>query len=380
MSNDEKYAKSHGIPMFGNGREDTTMKHLSLIVIGFILSFLVSVVFSSFSAWLLPTGAYLRDLRTIFPMSRYFSVIGVFLVPSILLTFSIFARRTAQNNEEVRNLQRSQVIGCFVGLIYLIVVFFNKIGEEIHRSGTLGDIAVFFVLGILGVATAIFYLGFLTSVFLANVGVVLYIGYHRERVNYQVFSILLFTFFCTIAFLTYKIIPSLETLQSIANIKAQRNFQNKLMLKYWADPSDSNGLQIHLQPYTENGFVAEYSIEFFPDGKPCYLWRRVYNKNKKLIIDEKFSAVKLEGKINNNTSLNCNSIAQQLLRYSHKEISQEDLIEWSHCVLLAGNIKEDDSRRIIFAVGRIGLVDVPEFGMSEKVLNDYIAIFSQVTQ
>ncbi len=380
MSNDEKYAKSHGIPMFGNGREDTTMKHLSLIVIGFILSFLVSVIFSSFSAWILPTGTYLGDLRAIFPVSRFFSVVGVFLVSSILLTFSIFARRTAQNNEEVKNLQRSQVIGCFVGFIYLIVVFFNKIGEEIHTSGTLGDIAVFFVLGILGVAIAIFCLGFLTSVFLANVGVVIYIGYHSARVNYQVFSVLLFTFYCTVAFLTYEIIPSLESQQSIAHTKSQRNFQNKLMLKYWANSSDSNGLQIHLQPYTENGFVAEYTIEFLPDGKPCYLWRRVYNKSKKLIIDEKFSAVKLEGKINYNASLNCNSIAQQLLRYSHKEISQEDLIEWSHCVLLAGNIKEEDSRRVIFAVGRIGLVDVPEFGMSEKMLNDYVAMFSQVTQ
>ena len=114
--------------MFGNGREDTTMKHVVLTALGFVLSFVVSVVCNPFAAWLLPVGTYLGDFRALLTSNRLFNIFSISLAPLVLLAYTIFAGRTCKAEREAQQMRTLLVAGIIVGTIMLTYYFFNTLG------------------------------------------------------------------------------------------------------------------------------------------------------------------------------------------------------------------------------------------------------------
>jgi hypothetical protein len=372
VSNGEKYAKSHGIPMFGNGREDTTMKHVVLTALGSVLSFVFSVVCNPFAAWLLPMGTYLGDFRMLFPNSNIFNSATILLTPSILFAYSSFVGRMCQDDKKIRTFQVYLVMGCFAGFIYLMKSSVNKIQEMVNfASGELGSLPLIFVMGTLGVIVGILYLGLMGGVLLGNVGAIVlgsYAAYDRQHINYKGVAAVLLIFLCFCTVFTYGFFP----LADVKKTTPSRNI-TEMIVQDWTIHSDSVNQYVYRMEHIRNGYIAEYTKETSPAEKPLRLCYKVYDKNRKLIAENYYSPQILENELPNIKNLDNQDVLMQIVRYRRKEISLKDLVAWAHCVFFDGSISEKSPNEIIYVVGRIGLVDVPEFGLSEEIIRELIA-------
>ncbi|MBD1209388.1 MAG: hypothetical protein H9535_13215 [Ignavibacteria bacterium] len=132
--------------------------------------------------------------------------------------------------------------------------------------------------------------------------------------------------------------------------------------------------------HIRNGYIAEYTKETSPAEKPLRLCYKVYDKNRKLIAENYYSPQILENYLPNIKKLSNQDVLMQIVRYRRKEISLKDLVTWAHCVFFDGSISEKSPNEIIYVVGRIGLVDVPEFGLSEEIIRELTARLTVGTQ
>lgn len=360
--------------MFGDGREDMTMKQVVLTALGCVLSFVVCVVCNPFAAWLLPVGTYFGDFRALLPNSNIFNSATILLTPSILFAYSFFVGQICQDDKERKILRNFLVLGCFAGFIYLMISSVNKILESVNYnsiSGEFGFIPLIFVMGTLGVVVAILYLGFMGGLLLSNVGVIVlgsYVTYdERKRFNYKGVAAVFFIFlsFCTV--FTHGLFPLADAQKTTISAKTE------MMYKHWTTRSDSSRQYIYTMQHIENGCIVEYIKETSSNGQSLCLWRRVYDKNKKLIAENNYTVQTIGNDFDEIKNLRNQSVIHQMLRYHHKEISLKDLVEWAHYFLLDGSTVENDSSIIMYAVGRIGLADLQEFRLSEKTIKELTA-------
>ncbi|MFK0731913.1 MAG: hypothetical protein ACIWVG_12250, partial [Gloeotrichia echinulata HAB0833] len=152
------------------------------------------------------------------------------------------------------------------------------------------------------------------------------------------------------------------------------------MYKRWTTQPDSSKHYMYRLQHTKNHCLAEYTKETSRNGEPLCLWRRVYDKNKKLIAEDKYTVPMLKTVLPSIKNLRKRGGAEQIMRYSRKEISQKELVEWAHYVLLDGSVSESSASNIMYAVGRIGLADVPEFSLPENTIEDLIGRLSLTAQ
>lgn len=361
--------------MFSNGREDMTMKHVVLTALGCVLSFVVCVVCNPFAAWLLPVGAYWGDFRALLPNSNIFNSATILLAPSILFAYSFFVGQICRDDKERKILRNFLVLGCFAGFIYLMISSVNKILESVNYnsiSGELGLIPLIFVMGTLGVVVAILYLGFMGGLLLTNAGVIVlgsYVTYDdRKRINYKGVTAVIFIFLCFCTVFTYGDFP----LADVKKTTLSRN-NTEMIVRDWTIHSDSVNQYVYRMEHIRNGYIAEYTKETSPAEKPLRLCYKVYDKNRKLIAENYYSPQILENELPNIKNLGNQDVLMQIVRYRRKEISLKDLVAWAHCVFFDGSISEKSPNEIIYVVGRIGLVDVPEFGLSEEIIRELTA-------
>jgi hypothetical protein len=380
VSNGEKYAKSHGIPMFGKGREDTTMKHVVLTALGFVLSFVLAIVWSPFVHMYL--SANFSSIGTWYSRHEYMSL-WLFLnllTLCILMAFSIIAGKVCISDAERQKFKLLFRRGSIVGAICLncgvLCYFFNV--RTIGDAGVASVIAVF-----IGIPIIIgLHLGF-TWLFLAIMKGIIQTGINASSEKPDEKESTLWVS-VSLAVVCLSIMISLSEpiklssptinpfLADTSEVIAQAATPTVAMYKRWTTQPDSGKHYMYRLQHTKNHCLAEYTKETSRNGEPLCLWRRVYDKNKKLIAEDKYTVPMLKKVLTNIKNLRNRGVAEQIMRYSRKEISQKELVEWAHYVLLDGSVSESSASNIMYAVGRIGLADVSEFGLPENTIEDLI--------
>ena len=68
------------------------------------------------------------------------------------------------------------------------------------------------------------------------------------------------------------------------------------------------------------------------------------------------------------------AVAHKIADYLHHDLSIAELVEWAEVALLEGELAESDAAVLRKAVGRLGLSDVREFGLTwedcERLLSE----------
>lgn len=355
--------------MFGNGREDTTMKHVVLTALGCVLSFVLAIVWSPFTNHFLlkayPTSEFY------IPVVKAQKIIFFLTAPCIILVFCLVVGTQCKNDRERQLQNRLFTLGIVSGIICMNYYSCSDLIRFRGNDGLAAPAAVTFGFAI-EIIHIIFSLLFFTLSKLA-IQAGLYASSQEPSINKPALwgSIVGF-----MPFLLF--INALDNRNSsrISNrsdtVIAQAATPTVAMYKRWTTQPDSSKHYIYTLQHTKNHCLAEYTKETSPNGKPLCLWRRVYDKNKKLIAEDKYTVPMLKTVIPNIKNLRNRGVAEQILRYSRKEISQKELVEWAHYVLLDGSVTESSASNIMYAVGRIGLADVPEFGLPENMIEDLI--------
>ena len=65
-------------------------------------------------------------------------------------------------------------------------------------------------------------------------------------------------------------------------------------------------------------------------------------------------------------------LASQILRYMKREISLKDLVDWAEEAIREADFDERDLDILRDIVGRLGLADVKEFGLTLDDCHDYL--------
>ena len=58
------------------------------------------------------------------------------------------------------------------------------------------------------------------------------------------------------------------------------------------------------------------------------------------------------------------TVAEKIAAYLHHEISLAELVDWSECALLDGEIAERDAKILSSVIARLGVADVRAFGLA----------------
>ena len=58
------------------------------------------------------------------------------------------------------------------------------------------------------------------------------------------------------------------------------------------------------------------------------------------------------------------TVADQIAAYLHHEITLAQLVDWSECVLMDGELDEPDAMTLASVLARLGVADVRAFGLA----------------
>jgi len=348
------------------------MKHVVLAVVGSIFSFIASIVWSPFANFFLSKDLHPTSY-TLLPRVEYQNVLGFLLAPCLMLAISIVAGNQCANDKERKLLNFLFTTGCFAALVWINVYAFNKMlymPSEVPIASLIVIIAI-----------KILHFGF-ALLFFALSKLAIQAGIYASSPEYSINKFALWSSIVgsvvLLPFLLFFTTPDRgNSFQSVTRpdtpeVIAQAVTPTVAMYERWSTQSDSSKHYIYTLQHTKNHCLAEYTKETSPNGEPLCLWRKVYDKNKKLIAEDKYTVPMLKTVLPNIKNLRNRGVAEQIMRYSRKEISQKELVEWAHYVLLDGSVSESSSDNIMYAVGRIGLADVPEFGLPENMIEDLI--------
>ena len=62
--------------------------------------------------------------------------------------------------------------------------------------------------------------------------------------------------------------------------------------------------------------------------------------------------------------ITCQDVASRLTDYLHHRLSLEELVRWAEDAMMEGELDEQDVDVLRSVVGRLGLADVREFGLT----------------
>jgi hypothetical protein len=58
------------------------------------------------------------------------------------------------------------------------------------------------------------------------------------------------------------------------------------------------------------------------------------------------------------------TVADKIAAYLHHEITLAQLVDWSECALMEGELAKDDARALSSVIARLGVADVRAFGLA----------------
>ena len=58
------------------------------------------------------------------------------------------------------------------------------------------------------------------------------------------------------------------------------------------------------------------------------------------------------------------TVADQIAAYLHHEITLPQLVDWSECALMDGELDERDAKTLASVIARLGVADVRAFGLA----------------
>ncbi len=105
--------------MFDNGREDTTMKHVVLIALGFVLSFAVSVVCNPFADGLLTSGSFFFNISQRLSGIGISSLFAFFIAPCFFFLYGQVTKHDYRTVSKSKKLRITLFAGNIFGSIYV---------------------------------------------------------------------------------------------------------------------------------------------------------------------------------------------------------------------------------------------------------------------
>ena len=361
--------------MFSNGREDTTMKHVVLTALGCVLSFVLAIVWSPFT---------FNASESYIPLVKAQNIIFFLTAPCVMLIFCFIVGTQCKNDGERQIQNRLFTLGIVLGIICLNYYSCSDLIRFRGNEGLAAPAAVMFGFAIEIIHIIFSLLFFSLSKLAIQAG--LYFSSQEPPINKPalwgsiVGSVVLMPFLLVFTTPNRNNSSQAPIRPDTLEVTAQTNTPTVAMYKHWTTQPDSSKHYVYTLQHMKNHCLAEYTKETSPNGEPLCLWRKVYDKNKKLIAEDKYTVPMLKTALPNIKNLRNREVAEQILRYSRKEISQKELVEWAHYVLLDGSVSESRAGNIMYAAGRIGLIDVPKFDMSENMIEELIGILSRTAQ
>lgn len=321
------------------------MKHVVLIALGCVLSFMLAIVWSPFVHVYLSKN--FSSIGTYYSRHEYVSLwlfLNLFVL-CILMAFSIIAGKVCISDAERQKFKLLFTRGSIVGAICLNCGVLFSIFNVSTNGGEAGVAAVFAVFIVIPIGIGL-HLGF-TWLFLAIMKWIIQTGINAssEKPNEKESTLWVgvsLTVVCVSILVSLSepaklsnptINPSLpDSLKVNAEI-ARRNSHNEAMFRHWTIQADSGRQYLYTIRNPKNGFVAEYCKTTGRDGMVHYLVRKVYDKRKKLLfsqpfnkpIPDPFAPIHID-------SLHNREVVEKILSYSRKEISLKDLVEWAQYV------------------------------------------------
>lgn len=67
-------------------------------------------------------------------------------------------------------------------------------------------------------------------------------------------------------------------------------------------------------------------------------------------------------------------VARKIIEYLHHHISLEELVNWAESAMMEGDFEHRDFEILRDIIGRLGLVDVKEFGMTWKDCERFLTL------
>lgn len=64
--------------------------------------------------------------------------------------------------------------------------------------------------------------------------------------------------------------------------------------------------------------------------------------------------------------------ADKIADYLHGRVSQSELVDWAECAMMEAEFEESDIEVLSDVVGRLGLVDVAEFGLRWQDCEEFL--------
>lgn len=58
------------------------------------------------------------------------------------------------------------------------------------------------------------------------------------------------------------------------------------------------------------------------------------------------------------------TVADKIAAYLHHEITLAQLVDWSECALMDGEVAESDAQTVSSVIARLGVADVRAFGLA----------------
>lgn len=66
-------------------------------------------------------------------------------------------------------------------------------------------------------------------------------------------------------------------------------------------------------------------------------------------------------------------VAQKIIDYLHHRITLDELVDWAESAMMEGDFEEQDMELLRDIVSRIGLADVPNFGITWESWEDFLS-------